>query len=200
MVERKEDWNACPKVKASRPVIPLLLPIRPPVGCSMLTRARYDQDHSTWMEYAHLVKVGTDKLLTWFGKDVFETLHIRCQLPSHLTPRDLLDYLTEVYAPKELHQFHVNKVKAMAKSNYNSTKPVKTYFATLQHAKDNAVLLDIAYSDTQLMYYVMDQFEKQLGQKRLKKLSGNGLNCLLKLARGLHSKCFGSKPSSGAKT
>jgi len=66
----------------------------------MSSRARYDQDYTTWMDYAHLVRMGTDKLLTWFGKDVFELLHVCQQLPSHLTPCALLDYLTDVYAPK----------------------------------------------------------------------------------------------------
>jgi len=115
-----------------------------------------------WMDYSRLVCEGTDKLLTWFGRDVFEPLHVRRHLPSHLTPRELLDYLTEVDVPKELHRRHVDKVKAIAKSSYDSTKPVKTYFATLQQAKDNAVLLDITYTDTQLMNYAMKQFEEQL--------------------------------------
>jgi len=127
------------------------------------------------MEYAHLVKVGTDKLLTWFGKDVFETLHIRCQLPSHLTPYDLLDYLTEVYASKEDHQHHVNKVVTMVGTVYDPTKPVKTYFATLQNAKDHAILLGVPYSEEQLMYYAMKQFKTRLTPIEAAKIERKGL-------------------------
>jgi len=136
----------------------------------MLTCARYDQDHNTWMEYAHLVKVGTGKLLTWFGKDVFESLHIRRQLPSHLTPCDLLDYLTEVYAPEDDHRQHVDKVEAMVETFYNPTKPVETYFATLQNTKDHAILLGIPYSEKQLMYRVMTQLENQLTREQAGKI------------------------------
>mmetsp|Transcript_5074 Transcript_5074/g.11293 ORF Transcript_5074/g.11293 Transcript_5074/m.11293 type:complete len:162 (-) Transcript_5074:514-999(-) len=141
------------------------------------SQARYDQDYTTWMDYSHLVREGTDKLLTWFGRDVFEPLHVRRHLPSHLTPRALLDYLTEVYAPKELHQRHVDKVKAMAKSSYNATKLADTYFATLQQAKDNAVLLNIVYTDSmQLMYYAMKQFEKQLTREQAGKIERKWLD------------------------
>jgi len=114
------------------------------------------------MEYAHLVKVGTDKLLTWFGKDVFETLHICHQLPCYLTPRDLLDYLTEVYALEEDHLRHIDKVVAMVGTVYNPTKPDETFFATLQNAKDHAILLEVLYTEKQLMYHAMKQFETQL--------------------------------------
>jgi len=140
------------------------------------SQARYDQDYTTWMDYSHLVREGTDKLLTWFGRDMFEPLHVRQHLPSHLTPCALLDYLTEVYAPKELHQRHVDKVKAMVESIYDSTKPVKTCFATLQQAKDNVVLLNIAYTDTQLMYYAMTQFENQLTPEQAGKIERKWLD------------------------
>jgi len=136
----------------------------------MLTRARYDQDHSTWMEYTHLVKVGTGKLLTWFGKDVFESLHIRHQLPSHLMLRDLLDYLTEAYALEEDHQQHVDKVTAMVKTVYDPTKRVETYFATLQNTKDHAILLGIPYSEKQLMYHAMTPCENQFTHQQAGKI------------------------------
>mmetsp|Transcript_8618 Transcript_8618/g.18781 ORF Transcript_8618/g.18781 Transcript_8618/m.18781 type:complete len:187 (-) Transcript_8618:407-967(-) len=127
------------------------------------------------MEYAHLVKVGTGKLLTWFGKDMFESLHICCQLPSHLMPCDLLDYLTEVYAQKEDHQRHVDKVVVMVDTVYNPTKPVETYFATLQNAKDHAILLGILYSEKQLMYHAMNQFKTQLTREHAGNIERNWL-------------------------
>jgi len=77
MVEQKEDWNARPEVRDDKPVIPPIRPIRPSMGCSMLSPARYDQDYTTWMDYSHLVRKGIAKLLTWFGLDVFEPLHVR---------------------------------------------------------------------------------------------------------------------------
>jgi len=172
MVERKDNWEARPGVGT---VVPPFPPIRPPVGCPMLTcpmltRARYDQDYSTWMEYAHLVKVGKEKLLTWFGKDVFESLHIRRQLPSHLTPCDLLECLTEVFAPEDDHRRHIDKVEAMVKTFYNPTKLVEAYFATLQNAKDHTILLGIPYSKKQLMYRAMTQFKNQLTREQAGKI------------------------------
>ena len=64
----------------------------------------------------------------------------------------------------------------MVESSYNSTKPVKTYFATLQQAKDNTVLLNIAYTDTQLIYYAMKQFEEQLTRKQAGKIERKWLD------------------------
>jgi len=78
--------------------------------------------------------------------------------------------LTEVYAPEENHQRHVNKVKAMINSVYDPTKPIQTYFASLQQAKDKAILLNIAYTERQLMYYAMTQFENQLTHKQAGKI------------------------------
>ena len=98
--------------------------------------------------------------------------------------RELLDYLTEIYAPAELHHQHVHTVKTMVKSPYNPKRPVEDYFATLQQAKDNAVLLNIGYTDTQLMFYAMTQFVNVLGGKQAAKVNRNGLNSRLRLARG----------------
>jgi len=176
MVERKANWIVRHDIQEDRPVLPPVHPIQPPVGCSMLRRARYDQDYTTWMDYSHLVRKGIAKLLTWFGWDVFEPLYVRRYLPSHLTPQELLNYLTEVYAPKELHRRHVGKVKAMVEFSYDPTKPVETYFTTLQQAKDNADLLDFEYSDTQLMFYAMDQLEKQLGAEQAGKIERKWLD------------------------
>uniref|UniRef100_A0A7S4ENF3 Uncharacterized protein n=1 Tax=Pseudo-nitzschia australis TaxID=44445 RepID=A0A7S4ENF3_9STRA len=163
MIERKANWIDREGIREDRPVIPPVRPICPPVGCSMLSRARYDQDYIMWMDYSHLMRKGIAKLLTWFGRNVFEPLHVRWHLPSHLTPREkLLDYLTEIYAPEELHRRHIIKVKTMVESIYDPNQPVEEYLATLQQAKDNAILLNIAYTVTQLMYYAMTQFKNQL--------------------------------------
>jgi len=170
MVERKANWIDRHGIQEDRPVILPVLPILPPVGCLILNRARYDQDYTMWMDYSHLMREGIAKLLTWFGRNVFEPFHVRRHLPSHLTPRELLDYLTEVYATKELHRQHVIKVKNMVESIYNLTQPLKTYFATLQQAKDNAALLNIAYSDTQPMFYAMTQFSSVLGDEQAGKI------------------------------
>jgi len=132
MIERKANWIDREGIREDRPVIPPVRPIRPPVGCSMLTQAHYDQGYTTWMDYSHLMRKGIAKLLTWFGQNVFEPLHVRRHLPSHLTPRELLDYLIVIYAPKELHPRHVIEVKNMVESIYDPTQPVETYFATLQ--------------------------------------------------------------------
>mmetsp|Transcript_5070 Transcript_5070/g.11288 ORF Transcript_5070/g.11288 Transcript_5070/m.11288 type:complete len:80 (-) Transcript_5070:625-864(-) len=65
----------------------------------------------------------------------------------------------------------------MAKSSYNATKLADTYFATLQQAKDNAVLLNIVYTDSmQLMYYAMKQFEKQLTREQAGKIERKWLD------------------------
>ena len=125
MVERKANWSARDRLHADRPVIPPDCPIRPPVGCSMLLRARYDQDYTTWMDYSHMMHEGIAKLQTWFGCTVFAPLQVRRHLPSHLTPRALLDYLTKVYAPTELHHQHVCTVKAMAESLSMLTNPLR---------------------------------------------------------------------------
>jgi len=170
MVERKANWSDREGLHADRPVIPPVRPIRPPVGCSMFLRARYDQDYTTWTDYSHLMRKGIAKLLTWFGRTVFEPLHVQWHLPSHLTPRELLDYLTEIYVPAELHHQHVLTVKTMVESLYNPTQPVKEYLATLQQAKDNAALLNIAYTDTQLMFYAMIQFVNVLGGEQAAKV------------------------------
>jgi len=184
MVERKANWIDRHGIQEDRPVILPVLPILPPVGCLILNRARYDQDYTMWMDYSHLMREGIAKLLTWFGRNVFEPFHVRRHLPSHLTPRELLDYLTEIYAPAELHHQHVIAVKTMVKSLYDPTQPVEDYFATLQQAKDNAVLLNIAYTDMQLMFYAMTQFVRVWAANRRQKSNGNGLNSLLTFVCG----------------
>jgi len=64
----------------------------------------------------------------------------------------------------------------MVESVYDPTKPVKTYFATLQLAKDNTILLNIAYTETQIMYYTMKQLENQLTHKQAGKIERKWLD------------------------
>ena len=190
MVERQTNWNAREGLHDTQPVVPPVRPAMPPVGCAMLIRARYDQDYNTWMDYSHMMREGIAKLQACFGRTVFAPLQVRRHLPSHLTPRALLDYLTTVYAPVELHHQHVRTVKAMAESRYDAAQPVEDYFATLQQAKDDAVLLNIGYTDAQLMFYAKEQFERVLGGETTAKIERKWFDLPLETRSWIDFKMF----------
>eukprot|EP00532_Pseudo-nitzschia_australis_P001915 CAMPEP_0168195172 /NCGR_PEP_ID=MMETSP0139_2-20121125/19685_1 /TAXON_ID=44445 /ORGANISM="Pseudo-nitzschia australis, Strain 10249 10 AB" /LENGTH=82 /DNA_ID=CAMNT_0008118951 /DNA_START=65 /DNA_END=310 /DNA_ORIENTATION=+ len=63
----------------------------------------------------------------------------------------------------------------MVSTVYDPTKPVETYFATLQIAKDHTILLGVLYSEKQLMYHAMNQFKTQLTREHAGNIERNWL-------------------------
>jgi len=73
LVEKQAVWLQRP---GSGVMAPPIKPPWPPVGCSVIVRAKFNQDYSAYPDYANLVTVGTKKLIEWFGKAMFKSLYV----------------------------------------------------------------------------------------------------------------------------
>jgi len=161
MVEERSTWL---NRKGTGVVAPPAKPTRPPVGSSLLVRAQFDQDRAIYRTYAYLVEAGTKKLIEWFGKDMFESHFVKGFLPAHVTPRDLLEHLTEIYAKPEYNHLYMKQVKAMFRTPFNPKGMVEAYFFTLQRAQTHAGFLDQPFTPVQLMNQALTEFEVQIGR------------------------------------
>ena len=111
--------------------------------------------------YNHLMQAGKLRLITWFGKSMFDDLHVDGLLPTTITPSELLEHLSLTYSQGFDHRRHMEQVEKEFNAPYDPKKPVETYFMKLQEARSNAALLGQPYTDEQAMNKALKQFEKQ---------------------------------------
>ena len=101
----------------------------------------------------------SDKILEWFGKDVFLDLLKDGVLPPSVTPRKMLEHVSATYATAYSNRMHMETVEGKLNGSYDPKVSVEAYFLQLQEARAQALMLGVAYTDRQVMNKALKQFE-----------------------------------------
>ena len=162
MVERGQRWN---KRTGVIPLVSIMAPrqaIRP-VTMEPQLMVRHTVNKQAFHLYNHLKEEGKEKMIGWFGEELFVDMHTDGELPTEVTPREMLDHLSETYAKPHHYRKHMNQAEADFNCKYDVRKPVEVYFMRLQEARDKAELLEQPFTEKQTINKALNQFEKQHG-------------------------------------
>ncbi len=167
MVETPTEWKARGGVKED-----IAPPTKPTRGDPRDLTAQYVYmlQMKEYKEYTNLMHDGRKKLIEWFGKDMFLDLYVNKQLPVHITPRELLDYLAKTYANPRTNRQYMESIRKSFNTAYDNKKPVETFFARLQEVRDSAKILGEPFSDQQLVNKAISQFERVIGRDTVRKM------------------------------
>ena len=132
-----------------------------PTDFDMKAQWVYARDLEKWTLYQHLIQEGKNKLISWFGKEMFLDLFHNGLLPTRKTPKDLLQHLTDTYALPRDNRQYLKQVREDFATPHDPKEPVEKYFMRLQEARTHARLLGQPYSAQQIMNQALDQFEAQ---------------------------------------
>ena len=161
MIETPEEWAQRAGVLPT-----IVVPTKPllPTDYVLKEQYAYNRKMTAFKEYNHLMQEGRMKLITWFGRAMFNDLYKNDMLPPAVTPRELLEHLAETYSQGTDNRHHMERVKKDFESDYNPKLPVETYFMKLQDARAQAVILGQGYTEQQAMNQALSQFDKHLGK------------------------------------
>jgi hypothetical protein len=155
MVELDQIWIA------RKGTSTVTAPTMPRRGTSYSVRERweYNERLRDFTVYNHLMQEGKGKIIEWFGKAYFVDLHVNGLLPPDVTPRKLLQHLSDTYAQPRDHRRHMVTVEEKFDTAYDPRNAVEAYFMKLQEARSDAALLGQPYTDQQVMNKALRQFE-----------------------------------------
>jgi hypothetical protein len=164
MIETDEQWEARGDTAA------IVAPTKPTkeTDYDVKKQMAYADRMEMYRHYHHLVQKGRNKLIEWFGKSMFMDLYVNELLPASITPKDLLQHLTDTYALGADNRRYMEQVEAVFASPYNRKTTVEAYFMRLQDARLNADLLGQPFTEQQTMNKALSQFEKLLGKDAYK--------------------------------
>jgi hypothetical protein len=118
--------------------------------------------------YSHLVQEGQEKLVDWFGREMFVDLHAEGALPTTTAPREMLDHLADTYAQASDCRRYLEAVEVAFNAKFAKSQTVEQYFAALQEARDDAKLLGQPFSQTQVENKAIKQFVARFGKDAIK--------------------------------
>jgi len=148
--------------------------IKPPTKPARTTNYGYEQQaaYAEQMEdyrlYNHLVQEGQEKLVRWFGREMFVDLHEEGTLPVTTTPRAMIDHLAGTYAQAGDYRRHMEAVEEQFNSKFAKSQTIEQYFDMLQVARDDAKLLGQPYSLEQVINKAIKQFITRFGKDAVK--------------------------------
>ena len=99
-----------------------------------------------------------DKIIKWFGAELFVDMHKDGILPAETTPSKMLEHLAETHARPSHCWRLTEQVEKLHNSDCNKKMTVKKHFMTLQEACKDAALLEQLFTKKQTMNKAATQF------------------------------------------
>ena len=106
----------------------------------------------------HVKESRKDKIIEWFGTDLFADMCAEGAMPPQTTPNDMLEHLEGTCAQPSHYCRLMEQVEKMHTAECNPKDTVEKCFMTLQEARENATLLEQPFTDEQTMNKATTQF------------------------------------------
>ena len=165
IIETDNDWLERDGATAT-----IVTPTKPlkSADYSIVATLKYSDEMSMFKLYNHLMQEGKQKIVTWFGKSMFDDLHKNGILPNTVTAKELLEHLEKTYSQSYDQRRYLEQVEKDLNAAYDPKKPVETYFMKLQEARTNSALLGQPYTEMIVMNKALKQFDKHYGKDAYK--------------------------------